>query len=133
MLVDLVAGQGHDVLQAAGGREALGLLERGAKIDLVLTDLGMPGMTGWELARAIRSRWPQLAVGLVTGWGNQVDVPAADSDLIIGTVAKPVSPDALEALIVGARGRLESDDRNSGELAGAPATERLPVSFGRTR
>jgi len=133
MLVDLVAGQGHDVLQAASGREALALLDGGAKIDLVLTDLGMPGMTGWELARTIRSRWPRLAVGLVTGWGNQVDGPPADSELIIGTVAKPVSPEALEALIVGARGRLEADDRNSGELAGAPATERLPVSSGRPR
>ncbi|MDO8476668.1 MAG: response regulator [Candidatus Rokubacteria bacterium] len=133
MLVDLVAGQGHDVLQAASGREALALLDGGTTIDLVLTDLGMPGMTGWELARTIRSRWPRLAVGLVTGWGNQVDVPPADSELIIGTVAKPVSPEALKALIVGARGRLEADDRNSGELAGAPATERLPVSSGRPR
>ncbi len=133
MLVDLVASQGHDVLQAASGREALALLDGGAKIDLVLTDLGMPGMTGWELARTIRSRWPWLPVGLVTGWGNQVDVPPADSELLIGTVAKPVSPEALKALIVGARGRPEADDRNSGELAGAPATERLPVSSGRSR
>jgi CheY-like chemotaxis protein len=133
MLLDLVAGQGHNVLQAASGREALALLERGAKIDLVLTDLGMPGMTGWELARIIRSRWPQLAVGLVTGWGNQVDAPLADRELIVGTIAKPVSLDALEALIVRARGRLEADDRKPGELAGAPATERLPVSSGRPR
>jgi signal transduction histidine kinase len=133
MLLDLVAGQGHNVLQAASGREALALLERGAKIDLVLTDLGMPGMTGWELARTIRSRWPQLAVGLVTGWGNQVDAPLADRELIVGTIAKPVSLDALEALIVRARGRLEADDRKPGELAGAPATERLPVSSGRPR
>jgi signal transduction histidine kinase len=131
LLADLVTSQGHHVLQAASGREVLALLERGAPIDLVLADLEMPGMTGWELARAIRSRWPQLAVGLVTGGGNQVDAPLADRELIVGTVAKPVSPDALEALIVRARRRLEADDRNSGELAGAP--ERLPVSSGRPR
>jgi signal transduction histidine kinase len=131
LLADLVTSQGHHVLQAASGREVLALLERGAPIDLVLADLEMPGMTGWELARAIRSRWPQLAVGLVTGGGNQVDAPLADRELIVGTAAKPVSPDALEALIVRARRRLEADDRNSGELAGAP--ERLPVSSGRPR
>ena len=105
ILVEMVASQGHEVLAAASGREALGLLEGGASVDLVLTDLGMPGMSGWEVARAVRSRWPRLAVGLVTGWGNHVEVAAADRDLIVGTVAKPVSHERLEAFITSARSR----------------------------
>ncbi len=105
ILVEMVASQGHDVLAAASGREALGLLEGGASVDLVLTDLGMPGMSGWDVARAVRSRWPRLAVGLVTGWGNHVEVSAADRDLIVGTVAKPVSHERLEAFITSARDR----------------------------
>jgi hypothetical protein len=54
-------------------------------------------------------------VGLVTGWGNQVDASLADRELIVGTIAKPVNLDALEELIGRARGRLEADDRKSGE------------------
>jgi len=134
MLVDLVASQGHDVLQAASGREALALLEGGAKVDLVLTDLGMPGMTGWEVARAIRSRWPGLAVGLVTGWGDRLDVPAADRELIIGTVAKPVTRAALQVLIIaGEPRRLGSGDLEPKDLAGATPTEKLPVGRGGAR
>lgn len=133
-LVDLLASQGHDVLQAGSGRAALALLEGGATVDLVLTDLGMPDMTGWEVARAIRSRWPRLAVGMVTGWGNDVDVPAADRELIVGMVAKPVTEEALGALISRAHGPVTPDALPSGQLAVAPpAPEQLCVRPGGTR
>jgi CheY-like chemotaxis protein len=101
-------------------------------VDLVLTDLGMPGMTGWEVARVIKSRWPLLPVGLITGWGSQ-DVPAADRGLIVGTVAKPFAPEALSALIAGAHGGQAAESRNSGSLAGARLTEKLSVNLGSTR
>jgi CheY-like chemotaxis protein/anti-sigma regulatory factor (Ser/Thr protein kinase) len=132
LMADMVASQGHEVLQAGCGRDAISLLEGGAKVDLVLTDLGMPGMTGWEVARVIRSRWPLLSVGLVTGWGSQ-DVPAADRGLIIGTVTKPFTPEALSALIAGARGGQEAESRSSRSLAGAGLTGKLPVGPGSTR
>jgi signal transduction histidine kinase len=104
ILVEMVASQGHGVLEAASGREAIRLLEGGASVDLVLTDLGMPGMSGWDVARAVRTRWPRLPVGLVTGWGNHLDAPAADRQLIVGTMAKPVSHERLAAFITSARG-----------------------------
>jgi hypothetical protein len=50
----------------------------------------MPEMTGWELARAVKRRWPDLPLGLVTGWGANVDAPAADRKLLAGILAKPV-------------------------------------------
>ena len=132
MMADVVASQGHEVLQARCGRDAISLLEGGAKVDLVLTDLGMPGMTGWEVARVIKSRWPLLPVGLVTGWGSQ-DVPAADRGLVIGTVAKPFTPEALSALIAGAHGGQAAESRNSRSLAGAGLTEKLSVNLCSTR
>jgi CheY-like chemotaxis protein len=44
------------------------LLRGGAKVDLVLTDHAMPGLTGTELARLIRQTWPTLPIILVTGY-----------------------------------------------------------------
>ena len=72
LLVDLLALSGHTVRRAEGGSEGLALLER-ERYDLVLTDLAMPGMTGWQVAQAVKSRWPDLPVILLTGWADQVD------------------------------------------------------------
>jgi signal transduction histidine kinase len=132
LMADLVASLGHEALQAGCGSEALSLLDGGAKVDLVLTDLGMPGMTGWDVARAIRSRWPLLPVGLVTGWGS-LDVSAADRDLIVGTVPKPIAPEALSALIAGARRWQEAESRSARSPAGAGSTEKLSVGSDSTR
>lgn len=70
-LAELLTAQGHAVVQATGGREGLAALERGQPVDLVLTDLGMPDITGWEVAQRVKARWPELPVGIVTGWGEQ--------------------------------------------------------------
>lgn len=70
-LVDMLAGDGHRVLQADGGRQALDLLASGQRIDVVLTDLGMREMRGSDVAREVRARFPLLPVGLVTGWAEE--------------------------------------------------------------
>ena len=68
MLLDCVlASHGHQVWTACSGREGLDLLER-QSVDLVLTDLEMPGMSGWEVARRVKQRWPCIKVGIVSGW-----------------------------------------------------------------
>jgi signal transduction histidine kinase/DNA-binding response OmpR family regulator len=98
-LVDILVAQGHDVVTASGGRQALTLLAGGAPVDLVLTDLGMPGMTGWDLARAVAQQRPDLPVALVTGWGQEVHVSPDDRRFIVGVLSKPVRPDALQAFL----------------------------------
>jgi signal transduction histidine kinase len=87
-LAAMAASLGHEVARAGSGYDALALLATGERVDLVLTDLGMPEMTGWELARAIKRRWPALPLGLVTGWGANVEAP--DRKLLAGILAKPV-------------------------------------------
>jgi CheY-like chemotaxis protein len=54
-LTELLRGAGYDVVPAASGPAALAELER-QSVDLLLTDLYMPEMTGWDLVRAVRSR-----------------------------------------------------------------------------
>jgi CheY-like chemotaxis protein len=41
------------------------------KFDIVLTDLGMPGMSGWEARRMIKEISPHTPVGMITGWGDE--------------------------------------------------------------
>jgi signal transduction histidine kinase/CheY-like chemotaxis protein len=89
-LAAMAESLGHDVVQAGSGREALALLESGREIDLVLTDLGMPGMTGRELARVIKHRWPTMPLGMVTGWGANLEMSAADRTMVAGVLSKPV-------------------------------------------
>ncbi len=55
---------------APSGNVALEKIDQ-QKFDVILTDLGMPEMSGWELARLIKKRLPESRVILVTGWGDQ--------------------------------------------------------------
>jgi len=64
----LLEDLGHEVIEANTGPQALAILDGGAAIDLLITDQGMPGMTGLELARAARCLRAALPVILVTGY-----------------------------------------------------------------
>src|SRR5947209_3467873 len=84
-LAAMVRALGHTVTVADGGRAALSALDA-ASFDLVFTDLSMPEMDGWELAREVGRRSPRTRVAVVTGYGKeaartQTDAPA---DLVIG-------------------------------------------------
>jgi GAF domain-containing protein/CheY-like chemotaxis protein/anti-sigma regulatory factor (Ser/Thr protein kinase) len=98
-LADALGVLGHSVVQVAGGREALARLEAGEAVDLVLTDLGMPEMNGWQVARVIRARWPGLPVGIVTGWADTMEGTPEDRRNVEFVIGKPVRLETLrEAL-----------------------------------
>ncbi|HEV8586969.1 MAG TPA: response regulator [Methylomirabilota bacterium] len=91
----MLSAAGHAVFTAASGREALDLFER-EPVDLVITDLGMPGMTGLALAEELKRR-RAVPVLLLTGWADELDSATAPAvDLV---VAKPFTRERLfEAL-----------------------------------
>jgi CheY-like chemotaxis protein len=70
MLVDL----GYEVLEASSAKEAWRMVQEGLRPDLVVTDHLMPGMTGLELARALRSSQPDLPVVIVSGYAEMEGV-----------------------------------------------------------
>ncbi len=107
-LADTLSEDGHAVLRAASGRDALTLLDGGERVDLVITDLGMPGMTGWEVARALRTRWPDLPVGLISGWTNSADFSAEEASHVAFVVAKPYTLGALRTALAPFRPRSTS-------------------------
>lgn len=88
---EMLTFEEHAVIHAASGPEGLAHLEGHAPIDLVLTDLGMPGMTGWDVVRAVKARYPSLPVGMITGWGDEPRARFQDQEVVADFVlAKPV-------------------------------------------
>ena len=86
---------GHGVLQASSGREALEILERGEAVDLLITDQAMPGMTGAQLAKRVRQRWPELPIVLATGFaqlgpGDDPTLPRLAKPFTMAELAKVV-------------------------------------------
>jgi CheY-like chemotaxis protein len=65
----VLEGDGKRVLDAGDGRVALQVLEReGGEVDLLITDVVMPGMNGPELVEQVRQRWPDLRVVFSSGY-----------------------------------------------------------------
>jgi CheY-like chemotaxis protein len=78
--VDMIEDLGHTVLEAYSGKEALEILQSGKRIDALVTDYAMPGMTGVELATKAREINPDLPILLATGYadlpsGTTTDLP----------------------------------------------------------
>jgi CheY-like chemotaxis protein/two-component sensor histidine kinase len=89
---DMLADLGYGVIEATSAEEALKLIEKGAEIRLVITDHLMPGMSGADLARAVRERHPDMGLLILSGYA---DVDGVASDL--PRLTKPFRKDELAA------------------------------------
>jgi len=68
ILTETMIEVGLDVTEAANGEEAMSLLDRRQRFDLLLTDVHMPGrFNGVDIARQVRALWPEVPVVFVTG------------------------------------------------------------------
>lgn len=93
---------GHRAVRASSGQEGLSLL-LADDFDLVFTDLGMPGMSGWEVAAEIKKSHPQLPVILVTGWNLNLTPRELRSRGVDYLLKKPFSISQVAESVVGAR------------------------------
>jgi len=100
--VDALEELGYRPLACAGGAEALEMLDAHPEIDLILTDVMMPEMTGTELAAEVRRRRPRVPVLFVTGYVGE----AGDADELIGgeLLRKPFTVAALAHAVETALG-----------------------------
>jgi signal transduction histidine kinase len=69
-LVQTLLDLGYEVTEAPGGPKALALLKEGGRVDLLITDVGLPGMSGRELAEAARELRPTLKTLFITGYAE---------------------------------------------------------------
>jgi CheY-like chemotaxis protein len=79
--------QGYQVITAASGAEALEILTRHS-IDLVLSDQMMPGMSGTELAKSVKSMHPAMPVILISGV-NEIPADAHHADRFVSKIGGP--------------------------------------------
>jgi len=90
----VLTGKGYSVVTAHDATEALARL-REAEVDLVVTDIRMPGMDGLELAETVRSRRPWTPVLIVTGYGDAAAEARAKAAGVTAFLHKPLSPEMI--------------------------------------
>ena len=101
-LAELLTATGHTVMAAAGGAAALAEF-RPDRFDVVVSNLGMPNMNGWELAERLRATDGNIAILFVTGWGlREEEMSRMEALRITRCLFKPVRPDELEAALQAA-------------------------------
>jgi len=86
--------EGYSVVQAADAAEALRIFERsGPSVGLLVTDLSLPDLNGWELCRRVRGLHPQMRILVLSGSFDPSQMPAELGD--VGFLSKPFDADVL--------------------------------------
>jgi two-component system, cell cycle sensor histidine kinase and response regulator CckA len=98
VLARTLASLGYDVTVTASGDEALGVAAaRPRPFDLVVTDVVMPGMSGLEVVRALRARWPDLPALVLSGYTDDRFLRDDVEGERLPFLQKPFTRDALAA------------------------------------
>jgi CheY-like chemotaxis protein len=90
--------KGHQVDATQSGAQAIEKLRANSSYDIILCDLGMPGMNGWEVARSARTIAPRTSFYILTGWGKQVETDIPPEISISGVLAKPLDLEEIERI-----------------------------------
>ncbi len=67
LLSDILSRQGHQTDVFSSAKDGIEAFKKGG-YDMLITDLGMPNMSGWEVVRVVRQTNPRVLIGMVTGW-----------------------------------------------------------------
>jgi CheY-like chemotaxis protein len=96
----LLRSLGHEVETAYDGIEALRVAAAFAP-DIVLLDIGLPGLDGYEVARRLRAlhRERPLRIVAITGWGQEADRARSQEAGVDVHLVKPVDPTTLTSLL----------------------------------
>ena len=98
LLGEILEAENCEVQLAESGSEALSLF-REHEFDGVFTDVGMPGMSGWELAREIRLINTKIPIAVITGWGEAVGSHEQKAAGVDWVVPKPFTADRIADLV----------------------------------
>jgi PAS domain S-box-containing protein len=111
LLSEILTSDGHAVSVASGGKKGIEVFKK-ERFDLILTDLGMPGMSGWEVASTIKKLAPEVIIAVITGWGIQLDKDEMKQHGVDMIINKPFKVDqilklAQEAIVIQSKKQRE--------------------------
>jgi len=104
VLREVLEMEDQRVESVRSGPDAIGLFERGERFDLVLCDVGMPQMSGWQVAREIQRIAPGTQIWMLTGWANEIGEADPRRRYVRGVLAKPLDLDQLRSLLTTSPG-----------------------------
>ncbi len=96
--VDMLEDLGHTVVEAATGDDALHILEK-RRIDVLITDVGLPGISGVSLVAQVQRRWPAIRVIIATGYEGPALAGAADLGGEVKWLQKPYDSAGLSRIL----------------------------------
>jgi signal transduction histidine kinase/ActR/RegA family two-component response regulator len=105
LLAEMLNEAGYTVVEAANGSEGLAILQSEQTVDLLISDIGLPGsMNGRQMAYAARAVRPDLKVLLITGYAEQAAAGTAPIEAGMQLMTKPFALDAFAAKVSGILG-----------------------------
>jgi signal transduction histidine kinase/FixJ family two-component response regulator len=114
VLREALEAEGCEVIVAESGEMALKIYDASAgKLDVVFTDIGMPEMSGWELASEIRKRSESIPLAIVSGWADAISCDARQAIKADWVVSKPFDI----AIIAGIANEVAARRNNSTNLS----------------
>jgi len=123
-LVDTLALAGIDYIEAGNGDEAIALLKQ-QTVDMVISDVNMPGMGGHELLAYLRQEYPVLPVALITAYGQVEKAVDAIRKGAVDYLMKPFEPEQLIALIRAQVSGVPDKSERLEPVAEAPGSRQL--------
>jgi DNA-binding response OmpR family regulator len=94
----VLQSHGHEVESVGTLHDGLRRLEAmgdRSPYEVLISDIGLPDGSGWDLVRKARARWPRMRIGVVTGWEGGRAMPT-EADFVL---RKPIPPAELVALV----------------------------------
>ncbi len=110
-LCDTLALAGYKAQTASDGLAAMEILQC-QSIDMVITDIQMPGMDGHELLKKIKTQWPDIPVMLMTAYGSIQMAVEAMRDGAVDYLSKPFEAEVLAAMVNQYVGERDADISN---------------------
>jgi len=98
ILSRMLKSKDHQVTVASSGEEGIERFQS-EPFDLVLTDLGMPKVTGWDVGTAVKKVNPKTPVAMITGWGIELNKEKMRENGIDLIVSKPFNLDQVMQLV----------------------------------